>query len=91
MTGDPGAVDDNAKVGQIGVRLGLGWAKSHEFTTGQCPVKRYNRQLMNMILADKAHIAKAVNARASASTRRRRATVTSTRARRRSTSSTRTA
>ena len=62
VTGDPGAVDDNAKVGQIGVRLGLGWAKSHEFTTGQCPVKRYNRQLMNMILADKAHIAKAVNA-----------------------------
>ena len=62
VTGDPGAVDDNAKVGQIGVRLGLGWAKSHEFTTGQCPVKRYNRQLMNLILADKAHIAKAVNA-----------------------------
>ena len=48
--------------GQIGVQLGLGWAKSHSFTTGQCPVKRYNRQLMNMILADKAQIAKAVNA-----------------------------
>ena len=62
VTGDPGAVDDNAKVGQIGVRLGLGWAKSHAFTTGQCPVKRYNRQLMNLILADKAHIADAVNA-----------------------------
>ena len=62
MTGDPGAVDDAAKVGQIGVRLGLGWAKSHTFVTGQCPVKRYNRQLMNLILADKAHIAKAVNA-----------------------------
>ena len=25
-------------------------------------MKRYNRQLMNMILADRAHIAKAVNA-----------------------------
>ena len=50
------------KLGQIGVRLGLGWAKSHAFATGQCPVKKYNRQLMNMILADKAHIAKAVNA-----------------------------
>jgi glutathione-independent formaldehyde dehydrogenase len=62
VTGDPGAVDDNAKVGQIGVRLGLGWAKSHVFVTGQCPVKRYNRQLMNLILADKANIAKAVNA-----------------------------
>jgi len=64
VTGDPGAVDDAAKVGQIGVRLGLGWAKSHTFVTGQCPVKQYNRQLMNLILADKAHIAKAVNATA---------------------------
>ncbi|WP_432707860.1 hypothetical protein [Nocardioides kribbensis] len=44
------------------MKLGLGWAKSHAFVTGQCPVKKYNRQLMNMILADKAHIAKAVNA-----------------------------
>lgn len=64
VTGDPGAVDDAAKVGQIGVRLGLGWAKSHTFVTGQCSVKKYNRQLMNLILADKAHIAKAVNATA---------------------------
>ena len=62
VTGDPGGIDENAKVGQIGVRLGLGWAKSHSFTTGQCPVKKYNRQLMNMILAGKADIAKAVNA-----------------------------
>lgn len=62
VTGDPGAADDDAKVGQLGVRLGLGWAKSHRFTTGQCPVKRYNRRLMNMILSDKAQIAKAVNA-----------------------------
>lgn len=62
VTGDPGGIDENAKVGQIGMRLGLGWAKSHSFFTGQCPVKRYNRQLMNMILADKANIAKAVNA-----------------------------
>ena len=62
VTGDPGGIDENAKVGQIGVKLGLGWAKSHSFTTGQCPVKRYNRQLMNLILADRARIAKAVNA-----------------------------
>ncbi|HEX5407083.1 MAG TPA: formaldehyde dehydrogenase, glutathione-independent [Pseudonocardiaceae bacterium] len=62
VTGDPGGVDENAKVGQIGVKLGLGWAKSHSFTTGQCPVKRYNRQLMNMILSGKAEIARAVNA-----------------------------
>ncbi len=62
VTGDPGARDSAAKQGQIGVRLGLGWAKSHTFVTGQCPVKKYNRQLMALILADKAHIAKAVNA-----------------------------
>jgi glutathione-independent formaldehyde dehydrogenase len=62
VTGDPGARDDAAKEGQIGVKLGLGWARSHTFVTGQCPVKRYNRQLMNLILADKAHIADAVNA-----------------------------
>jgi glutathione-independent formaldehyde dehydrogenase len=62
VTGDPGGVDENAQIGQLGIRIGLGWAKSHSFTTGQCPVKRYNRILMNMILADKAQIAKAVNA-----------------------------
>jgi glutathione-independent formaldehyde dehydrogenase len=62
VTGDPGAMDEDAKIGQLGVRLGLGWAKSHHFTTGQCPVKRYNRRLMNLILSGKAQIARAVNA-----------------------------
>jgi glutathione-independent formaldehyde dehydrogenase len=62
VTGDPGGIDENARIGQLGVRIGLGWAKSHAFTTGQCPVKRYNRLLMNLILAEKAQIAKAVNA-----------------------------
>jgi glutathione-independent formaldehyde dehydrogenase len=61
-TGHPGGIDDNAKVGQLGIRIGLGWAKSHSFTTGQCPVKRYNRLLMQMILNDRAQIAHAVNA-----------------------------
>ena len=62
VTGDPGAVDENAKVGNLGIRIGLGWARSHTFTTGQCPVMRYNRQLMQAILHDKIRIAKAVNA-----------------------------
>jgi glutathione-independent formaldehyde dehydrogenase len=62
VTGDPGGVDEHAKIGQLGVRIGLGWAKSHRFTTGQCPVKQYNRLLMNLILSGKAQIAKAVNA-----------------------------
>ena len=62
VTDDPGGVDANAKVGNLGIRIGLGWAKSHSFATGQCPVLRYNRQLMMAILHDKVQIAKAVNA-----------------------------
>jgi len=62
VTGDPGAVDDAAKEGSLSIRIGLGWAKSHSFTTGQCPVMRYHRGLMQMILSDRAQIAKAVNA-----------------------------
>ena len=62
VTGDPGGIDEAAKVGSLSLRLGLGWAKSHSFTTGQCPVMRYHRQLLNAILNDRAQIAKAVNA-----------------------------
>lgn len=61
VTGDPGGVDDNAKIGMLGIRIGLGWAKSHYFVTGQCPVMRYHRQLMMAILYDKVQIAAAVN------------------------------
>jgi glutathione-independent formaldehyde dehydrogenase len=61
VTGDPGGVDDAAKVGALSIRIGLGWAKSCSFFTGQCPVLRYNRQLMQAILHDKVHPAKAVN------------------------------
>ncbi|MCG5214072.1 formaldehyde dehydrogenase, glutathione-independent [Streptosporangium sp. KLBMP 9127] len=62
VTGDPGAADDAAKHGSLSIKIGLGWAKSLSFTTGQCPVMRYNRQLMQAILHDRVHIAKAVNA-----------------------------
>jgi glutathione-independent formaldehyde dehydrogenase len=62
VTGDPGAADEDAKEGTLKVRLGLGWAKSHALTTGQCPVLKYNRGLMMSILHDKAKIADAVNA-----------------------------
>jgi glutathione-independent formaldehyde dehydrogenase len=62
VTGDPGGVDENAKVGNLGIRIGLGWAKSHDFTTGQCPVMRYHRALMQAILHEKTHPAEAVNA-----------------------------
>src|ERR1700760_429463 len=62
VTGDPGAADEAAQQGSLSIRIGLGWAKSHSFTTGQCPVMRYHRGLMQMILQDRAQIAKAVNA-----------------------------
>ena len=62
MTGDPGGVDANAKIGALSIRIGLGWAKSHVMTTGQCPVMMYHRKLMQAILHDKVQIAKAVNA-----------------------------
>jgi len=62
VTDDPGGVDDAAKSGNLSIRIGLGWAKSLVFTTGQCPVLRYNRQLMMAILYDKVRIAAAVNA-----------------------------
>jgi glutathione-independent formaldehyde dehydrogenase len=62
VTGDPGGVDEAAKVGSLSIRIGLGWAKSHGFTTGQCPVMKYHYGLMQMILNDRAQIAKAVNA-----------------------------
>jgi glutathione-independent formaldehyde dehydrogenase len=62
VTGDPGASDPAAQQGSLSIRLGLGWAKSHAFFTGQCPVMRYNRQLMMAILNDRVQIAKNVNA-----------------------------
>jgi len=61
VTGDPGAVNEDAKIGNLSIRIGLGWAKSHQFTTGQCPVLKYNRNLMQAILYDKIKIAEAVN------------------------------
>jgi glutathione-independent formaldehyde dehydrogenase len=62
VTGDPGGIDENARIGRLSLDLGTGWAKSLSFTTGQCPVMRYHRQLMMAILHDRVGIAKAVNA-----------------------------
>ncbi|KQV04947.1 formaldehyde dehydrogenase, glutathione-independent [Leifsonia sp. Root112D2] len=64
VTGDPGGVDEAAKTGSLSLNLGAGWARSLSFTTGQCPVMKYNYGLMKAILADRVHIAKNVNAKA---------------------------
>lgn len=64
VTGDPGGVDEAAQRGALSLDFGTGWAKSLSFTTGQCPVMKYHRQLMMAILHDRIHIAEAVNAQA---------------------------
>jgi glutathione-independent formaldehyde dehydrogenase len=64
VTGDPGGVDEAAQKGSLSLSLGTGWAKSLSFTTGQCPVMKYNHGLMQAILHDRVHIAKNVNAKA---------------------------
>lgn len=62
VTEDPGAIDDAAKHGNLSLRFGLGWAKAQSFHTGQTPVIKYNRQLMQAILHDRLKIADIVNA-----------------------------
>lgn len=61
VTEDPGASEESAKQGALSMRFGLGWAKSHSFHTGQCPVMKYHRQLMQAILFERVDIASAVN------------------------------
>jgi len=62
VTEDPGANEVAAKVGNLSLRFGLGWAKSHSFHTGQTPVLKYNRQLMMALLHGRLPIANIVNA-----------------------------
>lgn len=60
VTEDPGAAEKAAQTGSLSVRFGLGWAKSHSLHTGQTPVLKYNRQLMQAILWDRINIAEVV-------------------------------
>ena len=63
VTEDPKAVDSAAKSGNLSMRFGLGWAKAQSFHTGQTPVVKYHRQLMQAILHDRLPIAEVVNAK----------------------------
>lgn len=60
VTEDPGSSDKAAQTGSLSIRFGLGWAKSHSFFTGQTPVMKYNRALMQAILWDRINIAEVV-------------------------------
>lgn len=48
---DPGGADDLAKQGQVAFDFGEFWFRGQSMGSGQCPVKRYNRQLRNLIHA----------------------------------------
>lgn len=56
VTEDPGASDKAARQGNLSIRIGLGWAKSQSFFTGQCPVIKYHQQLSKAILFEKIKV-----------------------------------
>lgn len=43
-----------AKQGKVAFDYGLHWFKGQTIGSGQCPVKKYNRQLRDLIAAGKA-------------------------------------
>ncbi|RBY87802.1 glutathione-independent formaldehyde dehydrogenase [Blastococcus sp. TF02A-30] len=54
MPQDPGAATDLAKEGRIPFQYGQFFTKGQSMGTGQCPVKRYNRQLRDLIVTGRA-------------------------------------
>ena len=51
---DPDAADEGAKEGRIGFDYGTFFTKGQSMGTGQAPVKRYNRELRDLIVAGRA-------------------------------------
>jgi glutathione-independent formaldehyde dehydrogenase len=51
---DPGAANDLAKEGRVAFDYGTFFTKGQRMGTGQCPVKRYNRELRDLIIAGRA-------------------------------------
>ena len=51
---DPGAATENAKQGRYAFQYGQVFDKSVSMGQGQCPVKRYNRQLRDLIIRGRA-------------------------------------
>ncbi len=51
---DPKAPTEGAKEGRIGFTYGTAFEKGLSISSGQCPVKRYNRQLRDLIIHGKA-------------------------------------
>jgi glutathione-independent formaldehyde dehydrogenase len=51
---DPGAVDEQAGDGRIAFDFGSAFSKGLSIGTGQCPVRRYNRYLRDLIIRGRA-------------------------------------
>jgi glutathione-independent formaldehyde dehydrogenase len=51
---DPQAATEGAREGRIGFDYGTFFQKGQRMGTGQCPVKRYNTELRDLIIAGKA-------------------------------------
>ena len=51
---DPGASDELAKQGKLAFDYGMFWFKGQHIGSGQAPVKKYNRQLRDLVAAGKA-------------------------------------
>jgi glutathione-independent formaldehyde dehydrogenase len=51
---DPGAKDELSKNGKAAFDYGWFWFKGQTMGTGQCPVKKYNRPLRDLIVGGKA-------------------------------------
>lgn len=62
VTEDPGAAEDSARRGTLGLDFGAGWSKSHRFYTGQTPVLKYMHYLTQAIMNDRIPMARIVNA-----------------------------
>jgi glutathione-independent formaldehyde dehydrogenase len=55
MPQDPGAATEDAKQGRYAWEYGTFFTKGQRMGTGQCPVKRYNRYLRDLIIAGRAN------------------------------------
>lgn len=52
---DPQAATENAKRGRVAFDYGEAFTKGISIAGGQCPVKRYNRELRDLIIRDRAN------------------------------------
>ena len=51
---DPGAATESAKEGRVAFDFGTAFTKGISIGTGQCPVKKYNRELRDLIIRGRA-------------------------------------